>query len=72
MFVHLFFRQIKEFVKDVQDELVEPGFNSFGLGDRKAPKVLGDIFESIAGAIFLDNGRDTSTVWRVSFYFGSY
>lgn len=52
-------------MKDVQDELSKPGFNSFGLGDCKAPKVLGDIVESIAGAIFLDNGRDTSVVWKV-------
>ncbi|KAL5210919.1 hypothetical protein ABZP36_006542, partial [Zizania latifolia] len=57
--------QIREFVKDVQEELLKPGFNSFGLGDCKAPKVLGDIVESIAGAIFLDNGYDTSVVWKV-------
>ncbi|MBA0605106.1 hypothetical protein Godav_017717 [Gossypium davidsonii] len=48
-------KQIRDFVKEVQDELLKPGFNSFGLGDCKAPKVLGDIVESIAGAIFLDN-----------------
>ncbi|GMP43986.1 hypothetical protein CsSME_00013129 [Camellia sinensis var. sinensis] len=58
-------KQIRDFVKDVQDELSKPGFNSFGLGDCKAPKVLGDIVESIAGAIFLDSGRDTAVVWRV-------
>ncbi|OIW21387.1 hypothetical protein TanjilG_02532 [Lupinus angustifolius] len=58
-------KQIREFVKEVQDELSKPGFNSFGLGDCKAPKVLGDIVESIAGAIFLDNGRDTTSVWKV-------
>ncbi|XP_043712784.1 endoribonuclease Dicer homolog 1 [Telopea speciosissima] len=57
--------QIRDFVKDVQDELTKPGFNSFGLGDCKAPKVLGDIVESIAGAIFLDSERDTAVVWRV-------
>ncbi|MQL77205.1 hypothetical protein Taro_009609 [Colocasia esculenta] len=57
--------QIRDFVKDVQEELSKPGFNSFGLGDCKAPKVLGDIVESIAGAIFLDNGCDTAVVWRV-------
>lgn len=57
--------QIRDFVKDVQEELLKPGFNSFGLGDCKAPKVLGDIVESIAGAIFLDNGYDTQVVWRV-------
>lgn len=58
-------KQIREFVKEVQDELSKPGFNSFGLGDCKAPKVLGDIVESIAGAIFLDSGRDTAVVWKV-------
>lgn len=63
--------QIRDFVKEVQDELLKPGFNSFGLGDCKAPKVLGDIVESIAGAIFLDSGRDTSVVWRVSFSKGT-
>ena len=53
-------------MKEVQNELSKPGFNSFGLGDCKAPKVLGDIVESIAGAVFLDSGRDTAAVWRVS------
>ena len=54
-------------MKEVQVELLKPGFNSIGFGDCKAPKVLGDIVESIAGAIFLDSGRDTAVVWRVSF-----
>ncbi|XP_048230330.1 endoribonuclease Dicer homolog 1 isoform X2 [Ricinus communis] len=58
-------KQIRDFVREVQDELSKPGFNSFGLGDCKAPKVLGDIVESIAGAIFLDSGRDTAVVWKV-------
>ncbi|GLU00901.1 hypothetical protein SLE2022_182370 [Rubroshorea leprosula] len=58
-------KQIRDFVKEVQDELSKPGFNSFGLGDCKAPKVLGDIVESIAGSIFLDSGRDTKVVWKV-------
>lgn len=58
--------QIREFVKEVDEELSNSTFNSFGLGDCKAPKVLGDIFESIAGAIFLDSGRNTTTVWEVS------
>eukprot|EP00795_Rhopilema_esculentum_P002763 gene2763-983_t len=30
-----------------------------------APKVLGDIFESLAGAVFLDSGLDFLQVWRV-------
>ncbi|KAM1612294.1 hypothetical protein FF2_000964 [Malus domestica] len=58
-------KQIHDFVKEVGNELSKPGFNSFGLGDCKAPKVLGDIFESIAGAVFLDSGRDTGAVWKV-------
>ncbi|XP_057531820.1 endoribonuclease Dicer homolog 1 isoform X2 [Amaranthus tricolor] len=58
-------KQIRDFVKEVQEELLKPGFNSFGLGDCKAPKVLGDIVESIAGAIFLDSGHDATVVWRV-------
>ncbi|CAE5956322.1 unnamed protein product [Arabidopsis arenosa] len=58
-------KQIREFVKEVQTESSKPGFNSFGLGDCKAPKVLGDIVESIAGAIFLDSGKDTTAAWKV-------
>ena len=33
----------------------------------EAPKPLGDIFESVAGAIFLDSGLDIHTVWRVCY-----
>nr|GME03909.1 endoribonuclease Dicer homolog 1 [Ipomoea batatas] len=58
-------KQIRDFVFEVQNELSKPEFNSFGLGDCKAPKVLGDIVESIAGAVFLDSGCDTAAVWRV-------
>ena len=28
------------------------------------PKVLGDIFESIAGAIFVDSGMSLDAVWK--------
>ena len=31
----------------------------------EAPKPLGDVFESVAGAIFLDSGLDIIKVWRV-------
>lgn len=58
-------KQIRDFVSEVKNELSKPGFNSFGLGDCKAPKVLGDIVESIAGAIFLDSGCNTKAVWEV-------
>ncbi len=33
--------------------------------DVEVPKALGDIFESVAGAIYLDSGRSLDTVWRV-------
>ena len=29
------------------------------------PKVLGDVFEAIIGAIFIDCGHDLETVWRI-------
>ena len=29
------------------------------------PKVLGDLFEALAGAIFLDCGMNLKTVWSV-------
>ncbi|KFD55529.1 hypothetical protein M514_03581 [Trichuris suis] len=33
--------------------------------DVEVPKVLGDIFESVAGAIYLDSGCSLHAVWRV-------
>lgn len=33
--------------------------------DVEVPKALGDIFESVAGAIFLDSGLSLDAVWRV-------
>ena len=33
--------------------------------DIETPKVLGDIFESVAGAIFLDSGMSLDAVWKV-------
>jgi hypothetical protein len=33
--------------------------------DIEIPKALGDIFESIAGAIYLDSGMSLEAVWRV-------
>ena len=31
----------------------------------EVPKVLGDVFEAIVGAVFVDCGHDLATVWRV-------
>jgi len=33
--------------------------------DVEAPKVLGDIFESVAGAIYLDSNMSLDAVWKV-------
>ncbi|KAF8357507.1 dcr-1 [Pristionchus pacificus] len=35
--------------------------------DVEVPKAMGDIFESVAGAIYLDCGGDLDVVWRVFF-----
>jgi len=45
--------------------------------DIEVPKALGDIFESIAGAIYLDSGMSLDAVWRVYYrmmkpHIGSY
>ncbi|CAJ0961626.1 unnamed protein product, partial [Mesorhabditis belari] len=33
--------------------------------DIEVPKAMSDIFESLAGAVYLDSGRDLDIVWRV-------
>lgn len=33
--------------------------------DVEVPKALGDVFESVAGAIFLDSGMSLDAVWMV-------
>ena len=35
--------------------------------DIEVPKSLGDIFESVAGSIYLDSGLSLDAVWKVSF-----
>ncbi|ETN63439.1 dicer-1 [Anopheles darlingi] len=47
---------------------IEGGQALMGSGeaeDVEVPKALGDVFESIAGAIFLDSGMSLNTVWKV-------
>lgn len=34
--------------------------------DVEVPKALGDIFESVAGAIFLDSNMSLDMVWKVT------
>ena len=33
--------------------------------DVEVPKALGDVFESVAGAIYLDSHMSLNTVWKV-------
>jgi len=37
----------------------------FGQAFAAAPKVLGDLFESIAGAVYVDSGGDLDVLWKV-------
>ncbi|GFT59330.1 putative dicer-2, partial [Nephila pilipes] len=39
----------------------------FQLEEVEVPKALGDVFESVAGAIYLDSGMSLDTVWKVYF-----
>jgi len=57
--------QITKFVKAVgRSKEVECWFISFG-GAEAGPKVLGDLIESIAGAILVDTAFDLECLWRI-------
>ena len=56
VFLALFCTQLK--VIDVEDDGDESE-------DIEVPKALGDIFESVSGAIYLDSGMSLDTVWAV-------
>ncbi|XP_041353083.1 endoribonuclease Dicer-like [Gigantopelta aegis] len=73
------FHVIEKFVarqKEKEDEIdIEEEFKEQEDDDEEIeeveleiPKALGDIFESVAGAIYLDSGMSLDTVWRV--YYG--
>lgn len=51
---------IEEFVKVIEDKS-----KSFRCGDFMPVKPLADIVESLAGAVFLDNGYSADKVWEV-------
>ena len=55
-FIHLLFPQYYLLEGETEADLVE---------DIEVPKALGDVFESIAGAIFLDSGGSLDAVWAV-------
>ncbi|GMH08010.1 hypothetical protein Nepgr_009850 [Nepenthes gracilis] len=57
----LLLRQVTEYVKlDLDDEE-----SAKPLQGRKGPKALGDLVESIAGAILIDTKLDLNEVWRI-------
>ncbi|TKR68423.1 hypothetical protein L596_024412 [Steinernema carpocapsae] len=68
---------IEKFVRLCESQAKNTNFNSelymvteeeFDDGDEEdieVPKALGDIFESLAGAIYLDSGRRLDVVWEV-------
>lgn len=39
--------------------------NCYAAKTIEAPKVLGDIFESVFCAIYLDCGQDLNVVWKI-------
>lgn len=49
---------IKSFNKLTEEDCID-------VEEIEVPKALGDIFESVAGAIFLDNGLSLDGVWKV-------
>lgn len=52
--------------ESIENERLE-GFISAGFGEQfaAAPKALGDLFESLAGAIYVDSGGNLETLWKV-------
>ena len=47
------------------EEEADEGEESEDSEDIEVPKVLGDIYESVAGAIYLDSGMSLDAVWGV-------
>ncbi|CAM6082260.1 unnamed protein product [Calypogeia fissa] len=57
-------KQIEEFVETYKNSADTMKNSSYGWDGVKGPKVLGDLVESIAGAILVDSGFDLDTVWK--------
>ncbi|GMH46000.1 hypothetical protein BSKO_13964 [Bryopsis sp. KO-2023] len=55
---------IGDFVEQVERSN-RGNLTSFGFGDRQAPKVLGDVVESLIGATYLDTSGSLDATWRV-------
>ncbi|XP_020097206.1 endoribonuclease Dicer homolog 3a-like [Ananas comosus] len=60
----LLLEQITEYVKGLEDSN-EENYSLMLKGLSKGPKVLGDIVESIAGAILIDTKLDLNKVWEI-------
>eukprot|EP00850_Spirogloea_muscicola_P022108 SM000277S10343 [mRNA] locus=s277:85413:96633:- [translate_table: standard] len=54
-------RQITIFIQSLR---TGDDIDQFGCEDM-APKVLGDLLESLAGAVFVDTGYDMAATWRI-------
>ncbi|KAG0553607.1 hypothetical protein KC19_12G024900 [Ceratodon purpureus] len=61
----MLFEQIQRFAMSFEAASDDQKNSSFGLNGLEAPKVLGDLVESIAGAILLDTCFDLDKVWAV-------
>ncbi|URE47590.1 Ribonuclease III domain [Musa troglodytarum] len=60
----LLLEQITEFVKRLEDSY-ENKYMLLSNGSSKVPKVLGDMVESIAGAVLIDTKLDLDKVWEI-------
>ncbi|KAF8797027.1 Endoribonuclease Dicer like protein [Argiope bruennichi] len=71
------FRQINHFIEILMESDAFKFFEihhyyleeieCFEIEEVDVPKALGDIFESVAGAIYLDSGMSLDTVWKVCY-----
>lgn len=65
-FVNKFRFDIKETITKGYTLLISEGESEYA-EDIEVPKALGDVFESVAGAIYLDSGMSLDRVWQVYF-----
>ncbi|CAL1295864.1 unnamed protein product [Larinioides sclopetarius] len=71
------FRLINHFLEVLQNSEAFKFFNNhhyyleeiecFEIQEVDVPKALGDVFESVAGAIYLDSGMSLDAVWKVCY-----
>ena len=70
----MLFNMIKSYVEDRSKELDKVNNNNLKLINEteppeleyvEVPKVLGDVLESLIGAIYIDSGHDLETVWVI-------